>query len=153
MKKVLIVTNILLILAASYFIFGNNTTITGRAILGNDVILGSTLYYTVTDLENSDMISKEYVKNTEVFLARPEKEVKDFSRLIKLEEFDLTSDADNEKDYCQERTYHNIVYFYDLNNNKLREDNEELVYSTTTDDDGCFAIKLPDEDFVVSLRN
>jgi hypothetical protein len=155
MKKILIGINIAVLVICLYLMFGTNESITGYVILndGEDAnIVSSVLHYEFRDLEGGN-VAKQYITDTEIYLAREDDYIEKFDRLILLDEWVITSDADGLDDYCKENNYVNRKYFYDEDNDGEQENNDEFIfYSVIVDDKGCFSVKLPDEKFVVVME-
>jgi len=110
-------------------------------------ILKGTVEYTIED--NSVVIDTEPAFNTSVYFVGEGNQPANYS-LIKLSDEDSdyrgtinNIDADGQDSQCSSRQYETYVNYYDTDNDNDEDSGEFLVYSITTDQDGCYAIKLP----------
>lgn len=154
MKKFFIGINILLITFIGFLVFSPNDYLTGYVVLEkglDNVIIGSVLYYNLTDLDTGQVLEKDIIRNQTIFMVRPKyiEEIKDDDKIKELDSWIITKDADNEGDLCTIRDYENKKYYYDENKNNKKDEEEFELYSTYVDENGCFNIKLPDELFVI----
>ncbi|MEK6816746.1 MAG: hypothetical protein AABY09_03970 [Nanoarchaeota archaeon] len=153
MKKWIIIMNVLALSILGFFLFSGNN-FTGYVVLRDgldSVIVGSSLYYKVTDVKTGELITNDYITGQEVYFVREGDEIADFSRLMTVKAWQLKADADGSEDYCDNRDYGNRKLYYDGNGNGMRDDGEFYLYSVVVDEKGCFNVRLPDEKFIVVL--
>lgn len=154
MHKLFILGNVILIAMVAYLVFGPQNTITAFAVLEdgpNHVILGGVLYFNMTDMDTGKVKEKQYLTDKNIYLVRMEDDIEDFSKIRQLEEWELTGDADGEEKHCNDEKYPNQKYFYDDNENKVKDENEFEFFGTYVDTRGCFKVKLPDSKFIVVI--
>lgn len=153
MKKWIIIMNVLALSILGFFLFSGNN-FTGYVVLRDgldSVIVGSSLYYKVTDVKTGELITNDYITDQEAFFVREGDEIADFSNIKLVKRWQVTADADGSDDYCDKRDYENKKLYYDGNNNGVKDDDEFYLYSAIVDEKGCFNVRLPDERFIVVL--
>lgn len=153
MKKVMLVLLNLLVLSLIIIFAYNQRTdnITGAAIgLNKKVLVKYIIYYNTTDLTTHESY-KQFVRNRTVFFVEKDYNISTDS-LKELAENQLYSlDVDNNKEVCSYHTYNTKVYRFDLNHDKVFASNEPIVFSSVTDENGCVAVILPNENYLVKL--
>ncbi|MEA3378385.1 MAG: hypothetical protein U9Q69_01975 [Nanoarchaeota archaeon] len=151
MKRIFLGVNILLLAFIGFLIFSPNDFLTSYVVLerGLDhIVVGSVLYYNITDVETGRVLERDVIENQTIYLIRPKDEIIDFELIKEIDSWILEKDADSEEGYCELREYENKKYYYDANENNKKDEGEFELYSTYVDEKGCFNVKLPDEMFI-----
>ncbi len=151
-EVVLVLLNLLLLSAIILFAYTEHLdNITGAVVgLEKGVLVKYIVYYNTTDLTTHESY-RQFVRNRTVFFVDHVYNLT-MQRLNKLSENQLYSvDVDSSSDVCTYHTYLTKVYRFDANNDSIFASNEPIVFSSVTDDDGCVAAILPDENYQLIL--
>jgi len=157
------VVNKVLIIIILIFLFGVSlkfSEITGYAVVEkgetgdagkqeknnpNYGALKGTLVLVIKD--NGKIISSEDAPNQVISFIEKNKQISDWS-LVKEDSKKYKGelenvDADGDESKCSSQDYETERRYYDINNDNQKNDDEFYVYQITTNDKGCFAVKLP----------